>query len=165
MSGLRALGRDIDHAIDGVSAPNCSAGTTNDLDPFDVFQGNLLLIPDGVRESWIVDAAAVNQHQDFVGVEAVEAPNADCPIVAVDPGHVDAGRHAQQVGDVGSAGTANVLLGDDEDGSASRGKLLLLLRNRGDINAQQVFQTDLGQIANLRSLSWSSGGEDRHAQR
>ena len=40
------FGDNIDNTVDGIGAPQGSAGTTNDLDPIDVFEQRILHVPE-----------------------------------------------------------------------------------------------------------------------
>ncbi len=112
---LGALADDVDHAVDGIGAPEGSARAADDLDPLHVLQHHVLLVPEHAGTDLVVDAAAVDQHQELVGVDAVEAANADGPGVGADAGHVHAWRHSQGFGNVGRAATADHILRDYEN--------------------------------------------------
>src|SRR5579871_1757207 len=53
---------DIDHAVHGVSPPNCPAGPADDLDAFDVFERDILLVPVDSRELGGVHSPSIDEH-------------------------------------------------------------------------------------------------------
>src|SRR5262249_19159858 len=57
-----ALGDNVDHAIDGVGAPQGGAGAANDLYAFDVFQEHVALVPEHPAKGGRVQTPAVHHH-------------------------------------------------------------------------------------------------------
>src|SRR5690606_33775338 len=90
----RARG-DVDDAVDGVHAPQGAARTTDDLDALDVFQHQVLHVPEYAGEQRRIDRAAVDHHQQLVGravAAAVHAARADRVAIAGTLRHVQVGR-------------------------------------------------------------------------
>src|ERR1035438_8837823 len=73
------FGDDIDHAVDGVRAPDGAARSANDFDPVDVLDQRVLHFPVDTVKKRIVDAAAIDQHQKVPREAALESPNTDGP--------------------------------------------------------------------------------------
>src|SRR5882757_3904942 len=59
-----AFGDDIYDTIDGVSAPDRSAGASNHFDSLDVFKQGVLDLPIHTGKKRRINAAAVNQNQE-----------------------------------------------------------------------------------------------------
>ncbi len=68
----RVPGRDVDHAIDRICAPQARTGTANHFDALDVRQQVVLYVPRDAGEERRVDAARVAQHEQLLGVDAAE---------------------------------------------------------------------------------------------
>src|SRR5260370_25847114 len=85
-SSLGVLGgwrSDGDHAVAGVSAPQCGPRAANDFDAFHVFEHDVLHVPVDAREERRVDTAAIDQDKQLVVEPAVESSGADGPLVLV----------------------------------------------------------------------------------
>src|SRR5882724_1544366 len=63
VSIFRAFGDDVYDSIDGVSAPNRSAGASNHFDSLDVFKQGVLDLPIHTGKQRRINASTVNQHQ------------------------------------------------------------------------------------------------------
>lgn len=64
---------DVDHAVDGVDAPERAPRAADDLDPLDVLEHHVLLIPENTGKEWRVDRSPVDEHEQLVGNRVVEA--------------------------------------------------------------------------------------------
>src|SRR5690242_11303986 len=145
-SSLRVLGgfgNDVDYAVDGVSAPQGSPWPANDFNAVHIFEHDVLHVPVNAREKRGVDAPAIDQNEQLVVEAAVESSGTDGPLVLINAGHFQTRNHAQGFGNAGRPGTADILLGDDEDRCRRVGHLLWPL---GDRYVHQVFQTQFGGV-------------------
>ena len=97
---VRRAGEDVDHAGDGVRAPDRRARAAHDLDALDGGQRQVREIEDALAGG--VDAHAVDQHQRVVGVAAAQEQRV-LRAAAAGAHQVDAGLLRQQVADVGDA--------------------------------------------------------------
>ena len=155
------LGDDVDHPVDGIGSPQGRAGTADDLDPLDILQQDVLHFPVNPGKSVAVNAAAIDQDQQFVGEAAVGTAAVHRPLVGVDARDVEAGHHAQGVRDVGHPGLFQVFVGDDEDGRGAVGEALALAADRGHLDTHQIFEAQFIEIAAGRP---QQGGGGRHGQ-
>src|SRR5712671_1357004 len=55
---------DVDDSVDGVRSPDGAAGSTNDLDPIDIFEQNILQSPINAGKKRCVHVASINEHQN-----------------------------------------------------------------------------------------------------
>ena len=143
----RALRDDVDHAVDGVGAPERAARAADDLDAVDVLEERVLDLPVGAGEQRIVDAAPVDQHEHRPRQAAGEASHADRPLVGVDSCHLDAGGEPQRVGERPGPRAPDLVLGDDVDRIGGRGPDLRLARHGGDLRVHQLLEAELGEVA------------------
>ena len=135
------LSDDIDHSIDRISAPYSAAWSADHFDTTNVFQRYILLVPENAGKRIGIHAAPVDQDQDLIRINGVEAANADGPAVSIDLGHIDSRRHTEDVRYVGCARVVDILLRDYENRRAGFRQCLLFLRDRRDSNGHQVFDT------------------------
>jgi hypothetical protein len=84
----------------------------------DIRQGHVNLVPEHTGKTVRVYGSSVDQHQNLVRIERIEAANADRPLIAIDLRHIDAWHHSQQVGDAGGAGTPDIFAADHENRSS-----------------------------------------------
>jgi len=118
------LGDDVNHRVDGVGPPDGGTRTSNHFDPIDVIEDKILGVPKNTREQPVIDRAAVDEHEQLVRVELVEAAHRHRPFVGVDLRDVDARRQPKQIGHRRHAGAPNVIMGDDEDRRGNVGRAL-----------------------------------------
>jgi hypothetical protein len=85
-------------AVDRVGAPDRRAGTADHLDAFHVLHHHILGVPEDAGKQRRINAAAIDQHQQFVLEGVVEAARGDGPIARVDLGHLQIGRQPQRLG-------------------------------------------------------------------
>src|ERR1035437_5623764 len=146
------FGYDVDHAVHRVGPPYGAAWPPNDLDTLDVFERNLDHIPIGAREGIDVNTPAIYQDQNLVRKCSIESANADGPLVGIDPRHIDARHHPEEIRNIGRARSADIFPVDDVYGGTGLGKLLVSLGDRSDMNIHQVFQAELGEVARSGGL-------------
>ncbi len=99
-------GRDVDHAVDGVRAPQRGARSANDLDALDVFEKHVLDVPENAGEQRRIDTSSVREHEQLIGGGAAEAAGADFPDARGDLPDVKAGDPAQCLWNCRRAGAA-----------------------------------------------------------
>src|ERR1043165_2440249 len=78
-----AFGDDVDHAIHRVRPPKSRPGSAHHFDPVDVFQHDVLNVPEDSREKGKIDGAAIHHHQKLVGRRIIKSPGADGPLSRV----------------------------------------------------------------------------------
>ena len=123
------FGNDVDHAVDRVGSPDCSPRAADDFDAFDVLQGKVQRVPQNPAKGRGVHRPPVQHHQEFVAETSVKPAGINGPGVGINLRHIESGNHAQQIGNVGGAGTRNVGRGDDENGGGCPRYFLLGLRD------------------------------------
>ena len=64
---------DVDHAVDGVRAPQRRAGPADHLDAVDVGEDIVLHVPENAGEERRIDRPPVDHHEELVGDVRVEA--------------------------------------------------------------------------------------------
>src|SRR5579885_3712936 len=72
---LSVLGRfrnDVNHAIDGICAPQRCPRAANDFDAVNVFEHDVLNIPVDAGEERCINAAPINQNQQLIVESSVE---------------------------------------------------------------------------------------------
>ena len=136
-------GDDVDHAVDRVGAPHGGARSADHLDPLDVLDESVLLVPEGAAEGRRVDRAAVHEYEQLVRGETGKAARGHRPGGSGDPGHLQPRRHGQGLGHSGHPGTADILLGDDEHCRGRIAEPLLLLGHRGDGDVHQLGEVHI----------------------
>ncbi len=136
-------GDNVDYPVDRIGAPQGRAGPADDLDALHVFQHSVLCLPVDTGEGGIIDAAAIDEHQELVGKAAVETSGSDRPLVRIDARHVKTRHHTQGVGNIRDTGTPQIVAGDHEYGSRSLGERLRFLGYRGDLDMHQFFEAEL----------------------
>ena len=112
----RGFGDDVDDAIDGVGTPERATRAGDYFDAIDVFEHEMLNIPEDSREKWGIDAAAVDIDEQFVGGGGVEAAATNGPLVRIYLGDLKVGRETKSLRERGRTGTSNILAGDDLNG-------------------------------------------------
>src|SRR5207245_7652643 len=115
LGSLRGLGDNVDHAVDGIRAPQGGPGTADDFDAVHILEHDVLHVPVHTREKRGVDASAVNQNEQLVVESPVEPSRADGPFVLVDARHFQAWNHPQSIRDAGRPGAADIFLCYHED--------------------------------------------------
>ncbi len=154
-----ALGRrgrargDVDDAVDGVHAPQGAARAADDLDALDVFQHQVLHVPEHPGEQGRIDRAAIDHHQQLVGgaiVAAVQAARADRVAIAGALCHMQVGREPQRFGQAVRAGAADVLGRDHEHRCRRIEQALRLLRHRHDVDVGKLLDRQVGQLTLAR---------------
>src|ERR1041384_3207415 len=93
-----------------LAPPNPAPRAAYGLDSFDVLERHVDVVPEDTRERRRVDCSAVDQHQNLVRIPGIEPADADGPGVGINLLHVDTRSHTQQVRNVGSAGSSDILL-------------------------------------------------------
>ena len=142
---LSALRDDVDHSIHCVGAPQCRARAADDLDAFNIFQHDILDIPENAGKQRRVNTPAVDEHQHLVREAAIKPTRADCPFIAVDAANMKAGNSSQEFRDTRQTGSADIFLSDDMVGRRGLRQLLFLLGNRRHFHVHEVFEADLTQ--------------------
>jgi len=112
---LRTFRDDVDDTVDGVGSPQRAAWTSNDFNPRNVLDQRVLDFPIDAGEERSIHAAAVDHHEQLVAKAAVEATGRDGPFVRIDPRHLHAGNHAQQLRDALRTAAADHLGRDHKD--------------------------------------------------
>jgi hypothetical protein len=156
---LGTLGDDVDHTVDGIGAPHGTAGSADHLDPVDIFQRHVLLIPVDAGAERAIDASSVYHRQHLVSILIGEAPNTDGPGVRIYLSDVYPWHHPQQIRNIGGARLADIFLIDDVYGGSGLGKLLFSLGNGGDLDIHEIFQAVLSEVVGRRDLSGDGDGE------
>lgn len=146
LSLLGFLGDDVDDAVDRIGAPKGPGWSSNHFDAVDVFQHDVLGIPEHAGVLGVVDAAAVDQHEQFVGELALESPGGNGPAIGIDPGDLDARHHPQSLRNTRGTRATNIFLGEHVNGRGGIEEPLFLLRYRGDFDVHQVFQGQIEKI-------------------
>ncbi|MNV58358.1 hypothetical protein D3C71_1507260 [compost metagenome] len=77
LCAARGLGDNVDDSVDCVSAPQRPARTADHFDAINVFQHDILLVPEHARKERGVDSAPVDQDKELVADGIVEAACAD----------------------------------------------------------------------------------------
>ena len=139
LSVLRIFGRDVDHSVDRVGAPQGGTRPADDFNPVDVLQERILRVPEHAGVQRRIDRAPVDQHQHFIGGRVVEPARADGPLVRIDLGDFQIGRQAQRLGKARGARAADVRLRDDLDGRCRFRQLFRPLGNRRHLDVHQLF--------------------------
>src|SRR5436189_67762 len=142
-SGSRRL---IDRAVVGVALQRECAGrrspispkarlAADHLDPVDVFEQRVLRVPKDAREQRRVDSAPVDKDEELVcdRTGLIEAARADRILTGVDSGHLEIWRESERLGDTSGSRAANIVPGDDKDGSGRVRQALGATRYRGDL--------------------------------
>lgn len=148
------VGDDIDDAIDGIGTPQGATRPADDLDAVDVVEEQILILPEDAGEEGIVHDAAVDEDQQLVGETVVEAACGDAPLAGVDVPGVDADGQAQGFGQARNPGAADLLAGEEIDGSGGLKEALLPAGGGEDLDVHQLLQAQVSKI----------GGADRDGQ-
>jgi hypothetical protein len=143
------LGDDIDHAIDGIGAPECGSRAADNLDAVDILKDGILDVPEDAGKNMSVNAAPVNHHQQVFGELVIQPSDIDRPIRGADARDVDPWRQTQGLRDTGDARSADVVLGDDIDRRGHVGNLFRPFGGRDDLDVFQLFQGQLGEVHRL----------------
>ena len=93
-----------------------------------------------------VDAAAVNENEQPFGELAVEATNADGPLIALLARNIDAGDEPEELRDAGRAGTADVILREHSDCGRSLPQLFGFLGGGGDLDVSELCERELFEL-------------------
>jgi hypothetical protein len=125
----------------------------NHIDALNVFERYIQRIPKHSGENRMINTSAVDQDQHFIGIHGTESAYADGPVTVIDSRDIHAWDHAQQIRNIGGAGTADVFLGDDVNGGTGGRNLLLPFGDGCDLYVHQIFQIELCQVARSGSLS------------
>src|SRR2546430_2036378 len=149
-----APGDHVDHAVDRVGAPQRRARAADHLDPVDVFEQRVLRVPKDAREQRRVDSAPVDKDEELVcdRTGLIEAARADRILAGVDSGHLEIWRESERLGDTSGSRAANILAGDDKDGSGRVRQALGATRYRGDLEIGELLQAEVGQVGGLAGL-------------
>jgi hypothetical protein len=106
---LRRFGDEVDHAIDGVRAPQGASWAADHFDAIDVFQQRVLHVPVNARVERRVHRAPIHQDEEFVGQYIVEAARADSPLAGVDLRDLKIGSESKGFRDAGRSRAADVV--------------------------------------------------------
>ncbi len=156
---LRVLRDDVDHAVDGVGAPQRCPWSADDFDSVDIREQDILHVPEHARKQRGVDGPAVDQDQQLVGGGAVEPPGADGPLTRIDLCNLQIRSEAQGFGKARCAGAANVILRDDLD---RRWCFEQAFRTPGDGHDLDVHQLIEGEaLQSFRGIALLRGGRAR----
>ena len=109
------LGNDMDHPGKGIGPVEGRPRAQDDLDPLDFIQHNGQRIPRHKIITGVEHLSAVNHDQHLVRQHLIESPGADFDLAGGDVHHIQARNHAQNLTNIGEAGLANILFGDDID--------------------------------------------------
>ena len=148
-----APGDYVDHAVHRIGAPQRCARAADHLDPVDIFEQRILGVPEHAREQRRVDSAPVDEDQKLVRDRVVEAARADRVLTGVDSRHLEIGGEPQRLGEIGCSRAANIVPGDDKDGSRRVRQALGAARYRGDLEIGELLQAEVGQVGGLAGLS------------
>ncbi|KFB70222.1 MAG: hypothetical protein AW09_004690 [Candidatus Accumulibacter phosphatis] len=159
-----AAGDDVDHAIDRVGAPHRGPRAAHHLDAVDVFEQRILVFPEHAGKERRIDAAPVHQHQQLVAEAVVETAHADRPAVIGEAGDADSRRQAQDFGEVGRARAFDVVASDDEHGRGDIMQALGLARGARHLDAEQVFEADVGGGDGVFGCASADGAGQSDAQ-
>ena len=158
---LRVPPDDVDHAVDGVRAPQRGPGAQDDLDALDLAERHILDVPEHPGEERRVDRPAVDQHQQLVGRLVVESAGSDRPLPGADTCHLQPWGKTKRFGQAGGSRAANVVLGDDEDGGGRLGNRLGLAAGGSDLDPGELVEIETGEAAGGGLLSGSPRGAQR----
>ncbi len=148
--GIRGSPRDhVDHAVDGVRAPQCRPRTADHLDALDVLEHDVLGIPEHAGEKRRVHRAPVDQDQELVVDRIVEAARADGVRARAGTRDLEVGREPQGLGKAGRTRAADVLRGDHEYGGGGVREPLRALGDRSDLDVAQLFDAEVREIGHL----------------
>ena len=142
----RSLRYDVDHAVDGVGAPDRASRSADHLDPIDVLEHGVLHVPVDARVERRVDASPVHQDQELVRHQPVETARGDGPAISGHLGHLHARNHTKRVRDGAYAGASNVLGGDHVHRGRSLAQELGLPGDRDDLEAEEVLDVHLQEV-------------------
>ena len=109
----RAFRRDIDDPVHRVRAPERRAGTADDFDALDVFHHHILRIPKNAGKKRCVHRPPIDQHEEFIGKNIVEAARAHRRSVRVHLRHIQARRETQRLENTARTRAADLLLRDN----------------------------------------------------
>jgi len=87
-----------------------------------------------------IDAPPIDQNKNSAGEAALKAPDAHCPLDAIDLRNLHAGREPKSFGKAGNAGAADILLGDDIDCGRGLRHCHRRLGDRGNFDVAELFQ-------------------------
>lgn len=93
----RDAGLNVDDRRQRVGTVGCGAGTANDLDPFDVLQGNGQVVPIDAATRVLKDALAIDQDQHSAGEFVRQAMIGDGRLVVVFVANLEAGHQPQNL--------------------------------------------------------------------
>jgi Group II intron, maturase-specific domain len=142
---LGALGDDVNHSIDGVRSPNGAARPTNHLNALNVLQRSGLNLPINTRKKRRVNAPSVDQYEQFAGDHRSKPAYAHRPVIRVDLCHFSPWRQAEDFGNVPGARPADILLGNDKNGSRRLPDRLGLFGRGRNFDVAQIYQAKLVQ--------------------
>ena len=142
----RSLGHDVDDAVDGVGAPHRTARPADHLDAGNIVDEHVLTVPEHTGKAAIVERAPIDEHEQLVGIEIVEAANRHRPPAAVHLGHLDTGDEPQQIRERAQPGSLDVVGREHEGRGRDRVRPLFLAARRRDLDAHQLLERRLGQV-------------------
>ena len=157
----RVAGDDVDDAVDRVGAPQRGARPADHLDLLHIVQHQILDLPEHPREHRIVHAAAVDQHQLFIGEDSIETADGDRPSAGVETRHLHPGHQAQRLGNRGHPRAPQVVAGDHRH---RRRRLAPLLHFPGDRRHLHLHQFLQAQIRQVESRFLGPGGRTAKGQ-
>src|SRR6267143_3647901 len=117
---------------------------------------------DGIRDGTVTGVqtcalpiSPVDEDQELVcdRIGLIEAACADRVLVGVDSRHLEIRRESQRLGDTRGSRAANIVPGDDKDGSGCVRQALGAPRYRGDLEIGELLQAEVGQVEGLAGLS------------
>ena len=71
LSFLGRLRDNIHNAVNGVCAPDSRSRASNDFDALNILQDHVLDFPVHTSKEWCVDAASIDQYEEFIGKHSV----------------------------------------------------------------------------------------------
>ncbi len=154
LGDLCRLRQDVDDAVDGIRAPHRCPWSPHDFDAIDVVEHVVLKIPVDAGRDRRVDDATVDEHEQLVRPQPVEAARRHRPLVAIDLRHLEARHETQQIGQRRRTRASDVFTRQHVDGGRCAKQLLLLLRDRTHFYLQEVLEihrTEVDRILCVRT--------------
>jgi len=146
----RRAREDVDDTVDRVGTPQRAARAADHLDAIDVVEHHVLHVPEHAGLQRRVDAAPVDQHQQLVGVAAVETARGDRVGVGVAARDLQVRCEAQGFGQGRHAGLADVFARDDVDRRWRIGQALRALGHRRNLDVGELLDRQVRQAGRRR---------------
>jgi hypothetical protein len=152
---------DVDHSVHRIGPPNGSSGSTDDFDPVNILQGQILDLPKSPGQQSGIDTASVNHDEYVPGKPASETSNSDGPAIAVNAGNLDARSEPQSFWNGCCSRTLDVLLSDHIDRRRRAPRLFGSFGHGGDLHIRELLERHLLE----RDLLMRQFGGTGHAPR